>query len=289
MQLSLAVGIGMLVMKVYAFMITHSSAIFSDAAESIVHNIAVGFALYSLWYSARPADRSHMYGHDKISFFSAGFEGSMIILAASVIIFDSIRKWMSGLQIENIGAGIFFTVAAFIINGVLGFALVLRGRKHKSLILEANGKHVLTDSWTSLGVIFGLVLARYTGWLPFDPICAIVVALNILWSGFNLIRRSAGGLLDEADPKLDQTLRNILKDQVEKRGISFHELKHRESGRRIWVEVHLLFPDETHIRTAHRQATEIEQAIVDAVGSQVRVMTHLEPREDHGRIHPDGD
>src|SRR5262249_52023932 len=169
-----AVGVLMLLMKIYAFVITGSSAILSDAAESIVHLLAVGFAAYSLHLSLKPADESHRYGHDRISFFSAGFEGGMIILAAIYIIYEAIHKWIIGLQLENVGVGAVFTAMASIINAGLGWYLVRQGKRHHSLVLEANGKHVLTDSWTSFGVIFGLILVMLTGWLPFDPLLAIV-------------------------------------------------------------------------------------------------------------------
>src|SRR5690606_17039745 len=150
----------------------------------------------SLWYSAQPADRNHPYGHDKIDFFSAGFEGAMIVLAALYIVYESVSKWLNGLALENLSSGLWLTVAAFAINGVLGGFLVWRGCKTGALIVEANGRHVLTDSWTSLGVIAGLLLAWLTGWKPFDPICAILVALNILWSGISLMRRAFRGLMD---------------------------------------------------------------------------------------------
>lgn len=286
MKLSLAVGVLMLVMKVYAYIITGSAAIYSDAAESVVHNVAVAFALYSVWYSSKPADRSHLYGHDKIAFFSAGFEGSLIMLAAGFIIYEAVRKWMTGLAIENIGAGIWFTVAATTINGALGGYLIWRGKRHDSLILEANGKHVLTDSWTSLGVIVGLLLTRLTGWLPFDPICAILVASNILWSGFDLMRRSFGGLMDAADPKVDDAVRAALTEETQKRGVLFHELKHRTAGNITWIETHLLFADDTPLNDAHRLATEIESAVVHRLGNGARIITHLEPRVEHERIHP---
>lgn len=285
MNLSLGVGLLMLVMKLYAYAITGSAAIFSDAAESVVHNVAVGFALYSLWYANRPADRSHPYGHEKISYFSAGFEGSLIVLAALYIIYEAIRKWMTGLAIENLNAGIWFTVAACAINGGLGGFLVWRGRRAGSLIIEANGKHVLTDSWTSLGVVAGLLLARFTGWLPFDPICAILVATNILWSGFDLMRRSVGGLMDAADPAIERAVREVLDEEVRKYDVQFHELKHRRAGRSVWVELHLLFPDETALWLAHAQATEIEDAIEKRLGPGVQVTTHLEPAKDHERVH----
>jgi cation diffusion facilitator family transporter len=285
MKLSLGVGILMLVIKVCAFVITGSTAIFSDAAESVVHNFACAFALYSMWFSSKPADRSHPYGHDKISYFSAGFEGTLIVVAAFIIIVEASRKWMHGLEIENLGAGILFTVAAAVINAALGFFLVWRGKKYHSIILEANGRHVLTDSWTSLGVIVGLGLAKATGWLPFDPICAILVAFNILWAGFGLMRRSIGGLMDEADPETTKTLRAILDREVARHGMAYHELRHRKSGRATWVELHLLFPDETHIKKAHAVATEIEEVVEKEMGGDVHVTTHLEPRVDHARIH----
>ncbi len=286
MRLSLLIGLLMLVMKGYAFLITGSAAIYSDAAESVVHNVAVAFALFSLWYSTQPADVSHPYGHDKIAFFSIGVEGSLIIAAAAFIIYKAVREWIEGLKPENLGAGLGFIIAATAINGVLGAYLVWRGKRHQSLILEANGKHVLTDSWTSLGVIVGVALTKTTGWLPFDPLCAILVATNIVWSGFKLIRRAYAGLMDQADPEMDRKVRAILTDECGKRGVDFHELKHRNAGQTTWVEAHLLFPDETRVRTAHRQATEIERAVSDALGANVILTTHIEPRVDHDRIHP---
>ena len=183
MRLSLGVGFFMLASKIAAYWLTGSAAILSDAAESVVHIVAVSFAAYSLWLSLKPPDRSHLYGHDKISFFSAGFEGAMIVMAAFYIIYVSVQKWMAGLKLEHLGLGTGLIVLASLINGGLGFFLIAIGRKHRSLILEANGRHVLTDCWTSIGVVIGLTLAMFTGWLEFDPLVAILVALNILWSG----------------------------------------------------------------------------------------------------------
>ncbi len=285
MKLSLAVGLCMLCAKVYAFLSTGSAAIFSDAAESIVHNIAVGFALFSLYYSLRPADRNHPYGHDKIGYFSAGFEGSMIVLAGVVIIAEAIRRWLAGSAPENLDTGLAITIGATLVNGALGFYLILKGRENRSLILEANGRHVLTDSWTSLGVIVGLLLTRLTGWWPFDPICAIIVALNIFGSGLRLMLRSYRGLMDEADPDIEATLTKVLDEETVKRGITYHELRHRESGPTTWVDVHLLFPDETPLRIAHEQATEIEARLDAAIDGPTHVTTHLEPAVDHARVH----
>jgi len=284
-RLSLFVGLLMLVGKGYAYLITGSAAILSDAAESIVHVIAVSFAAYSLWVSMQPADESHPYGHEKISFFSAGTEGAMIVLAAFYIVYEAIRKWMHGLQLENLGEGTLFAAAAMLINAALGGYLLWQGRKHRSLILVANGKHVLTDSWTSLGVVVGLILVLWTGWLPFDPILAILVALNILWSGGKLIRQSVGGLMDERDPKLEQQLRRALNEETSKRRIDYHGFRSRSTGTSVWVDLHLLFPGGTTIEQAHWQATEIEGAVKAKMPFPVRFTTHLEPIEHHDETH----
>lgn len=285
MTLSLATGLVMFVMKTGAYLITGSAAILSDAAESVVHVAAVVFAAYSLRLSFRPADKDHLYGHAKISFFSAGFEGAMIILAAIYIIYESIHKWMTGLQLENLGAGTALTAAASAINGALGGYLVWTGRKRNSLILEANGKHVLTDCWTSLAVLVGLGLVLTTKWLPFDPICGILMACNILWSGGGLIRSAFVGLMDTADPEAQKKLVQILDRETTARGLGYHELRHRSVGDGHWVEVHLLFPEGVMLADAHRTATEIETTIVRSMESTVRVTTHLECASDHEASH----
>jgi cation diffusion facilitator family transporter len=285
MRLSLGIGFIMLFIKIYAYIITGSAAILSDAAESIVHVLAVSFAAYSFSFSLKPADDKHMYGHDRISFFSAGFEGGMIILAALYIIYEAIQKWIGGLAIENIGTGTIFTVIATMINGGLGWYLVRMGKKYHSIVLEANGKHVLTDSWTSLGVIVGLLLTLLTGWLPFDPILAILVALNILWTGGKLIRRSIGGLMDESDPKVNEMLHTLLKKETEKYGVQFHHLRHRNAGNKTLIEFHLLFRDNVTITEAHEQATLIEKELHHAFPSQVEILSHLEPLESHDEVH----
>jgi len=285
MRLSLAVGVIMLVGKTYAYFITNSSAILSDAAESVIHVLAVGFAAFSLWLSFKPPDTDHPYGHDKISFFSAGIEGGLIVTAALFIIVESVLKWLSGLRIENLDDGTMIVAGASAVNAALGFYLVWKGKRHQSLILVANGKHVLTDSWTSLGVVGGLVLVIFTGWLPFDPILAIAVALNILWSGGKLIRLSIGGLMDEVDPDVDSRVRKILDAEMKSRSLAYHELRHRTSGNTVWIDFHLLFPPGTSIDDAHEQATEIEASIRGGIPNRCMITTHLEPDNDHERRH----
>lgn len=285
MRLSLAIGFLMLGIKLFAFGITGSVAILSDAAESVVHVVAVSFAAYSLWLSMKPPDPTHHYGHDKITFFSAGFEGAMIVLAAVYIIYVSIHKWLHGLHVENLGKGTLIILAAALINAGLGGYLVWTGKKYQSLILEANGKHVLTDSWTSFGVVAGLGLALRTGWLPLDPLLAILVALNILWTGGNLVRKSVGGLMDEVDPQIALRLRQLLEEMTSQAGVEFHGLRHRNAGSTIWVEFHLLFPKGSSLESAHALATQIEERIQQALSHRVEVISHLETLEDHAAVH----
>ena len=245
MRLSLIVGLFMLVGKVTAFFMTHSAAIFSDAAESVVHVVAVAFAVFSLRLSAKPAAPQFLYGYERITFFSAGVEGAMIVVAAIAILFEAIRRWIGGLQLENLGAGTLLVLLAGIVNVILGYYLLRVGRRTNSMILEADGKHVLTDSWTSFGVVGGLGLVLLTHWKPFDPLIAIAVAVNILWSGGHLVWRSAVGLLDYSDPSVGREIRDKLDTICSELAIQYHGVRYRATGYRQIIEVHLLFPQLT--------------------------------------------
>ena len=284
-RLSFAFGIMMLAIKWYAYYLTGSTAILSDAAESIIHIIGVGFAVFSLWYSFQPADDEHTYGHHKISYFSAGFEGALIILAAIFIIFISVKRLIFGIEISNLDQGTYFTFSASVINLILGLYLVRRGKKSNSIILVANGKHVLTDSWTSFGVVGGLLLTWITGWLPFDPIVAIAAALNILWSGGKLVRQSIGGLMDEGNKETADAIKKVLDRETIAKGLEYHQLRYRESGNVLWLEFHLLFPLGTLLEDAHNIATELEIIIKKNLNAQCNIITHLEPLDLHDEIH----
>jgi len=288
MRLSLAVGFLMLATKVLAYWMTGSAAILSDAAESVVHVVAVSFAAYSLWLSRKPPDSSHLYGHDKIAFFSAGFEGAMIVFAAFYIVHVSIQRLIAGPKLENLGAGTLLVLVAGLINGALGGYLLWVGKKHGSLILAADGRHVLTDCLTSLGVVVGLGLTILTGWLRFDPIVAILVALDILWMGSKLIRQSIGGLMDEVDPATQAQIRRLLVEMTSEAGVEFHGLRHRNAGNTNWVEFHLLFPKNTSLESAHSLATKIEERIQQDSTMRTEVISHLETLEDHHEVHRRG-
>ncbi len=285
MNLSLWVGVLMLIIKMTAYILTNSTAILSDAAESVVHIAAVSFAAYSLRLSYKPADSNHLFGHAKISFFSAGFEGAMIVGAALFIIYTAVVRWLAGLELQNLDLGTGLIALSLVINGALGTLLVRIGKKKNSIILAANGKHVLTDFWTSLGVLVGLALTWATGWLPWDPIFAIITALNILFSGFGLISASVGGLMDKADAAVSKKLTKILDEETGKHGIQYHSLRHRNLGNRQAVELHLVFPGNLAIQGAHEKATSIERVVEQSFTPEAYVVTHLEALEDHSQVH----
>jgi cation diffusion facilitator family transporter len=285
MRLSLILGFAMLIGKTAAFFMTHSSAIFSDAAESVIHVIAVGFASFSLRLSTKPASHHFLYGYERITFFSAGFEGALIVVAAIAILAQSIREWLTGLKLENIGSGVMLILVAGILNAGLGYYLLRTGRRTRSLILEANGKHVLTDSWTSFGVVAGLGLVMLTHWKPFDPLVAIAVAANILWSGGRLVWRSAVGLLDYSDPDAGRKIRDRLDAICAELAIQYHGVRFRTTGYRQIIEVHLLFPRMTSVSEAHALATALEERLPLELGMPAEVITHLESLEDHAEVH----
>jgi cation diffusion facilitator family transporter len=248
--------------------------------------LAVAFAAFSLSLAERPATRQSPYGFDRMTFLSAGFEGGMIIIAAFAIIYEALNKWWHGLEFERLGLGTAITLAASLVNLALGLYLVRVGRRRNSLILEANGQHVLTDSWTSFGVVAGLVLVLATGWKPFDPLLAIAVALNILWSGWQLVRRAVRGLLDLPDTQQSRALQAAVDAAAGELGIQAHQMRFRDTGQQLIMSVHLVFPGDWNLGEAHRLATEFERRVQGRMDGAIEILTHLEAREDHDAIHP---
>lgn len=285
MNLSFVVSIGMLLLKVGAYYFTNSTAILSDASESIVHIAAVAFASFSLRISLKPADDDHQFGHAKVAFLSAAFEGTMILVAALYIYWISLDKIINGVQLEQLSFGTWMISLATMVSGVLGFYLVRIGKKHDSLILIANGRHILTDSWTSLGVVFALLMVSWTGWVYWDPIIAIIVATNIVFSGTDLVKKSFIGLMDTADKVLKKAIIDQLETLTKKHNISFHDFKLRSVGNTHWVAFHLLFPDDILLIDAHAIATEIEDSLDSANDCTLHILTHLETAGDHDIIH----
>lgn len=285
MRLSFCVGILMLLIKYYAYLLTGSAAIFSDLAEAVVHVFAVGLAAYSMWLSHKPADADHTYGHDRITFFSAGFEGALIMIAALFILYQAGKKILFGFALEHLDMGMLFISVATATNGILGLYLLRKGRKFYSMVLEADGKHILTDCITSLGVIIALILTRVTGWIYFDPLLAILIGCNILWTGGRLIYSSFHGLMDRADPHEGERIKKILEEESATFDILFHHLRYRDAGNRLLIEVHLMFPCDMAIAKAHEIATAIEQKIEAAFAKPTELVTHLEPIEGHDEVH----
>jgi cation diffusion facilitator family transporter len=278
MNFSLVASLVLLGVKVSGAVMTGSSAIYSDAAESVVHFLAVAFACWALRLSIKPADETHHFGHDKVSFLSAGFEGAMISAASMLIFYEAARQFLFGVEIRNLGFGLAVTSLAAGINLILGLALVAVGKRSESPLVRANGMHVLTDVWSSVAVLIGLGLYHVTGWVWWDPVVAILVACNVLRVGIRLIRESLGGLLDEADPLIESRVRELLDREVASMGLSYHNFRHRHSGRTHWVEFHLVFDDHLSVGEAHDKATRLEAMVADLLSPDGRVISHLEPR-----------
>lgn len=292
MVASLVIAFLMLGGKTAAWYITGSAAILSDALESVVHLFATGFAAFSLWYSVQPADEQHPYGHGKVAYFSSGFEGALISIAAFSILATAIRDILRGPEIDQIGLGIIITGVLALINLVLGWTLVQTGKKHNSIVLRANGHHVLTDMWTSVGVIVGLFLVRWTGFVMLDPIVAIILALNILWTAGRLMRDSWHGLMEAADPAETRRIVTLLDEALEKNVIAgYHQLRHRRVHDRVWIEVHLLFPEALTVTEAHDASHRVEDALHELFAVDTVVFTaHLEPELHdvaHSERHPE--
>ena len=278
MAASLAVAVVMLVGKLGAFSLTGSSAILSDALESVIHLVATGIAAFSLWYAARPADPRHPYGHGKVAYFSAGFEGALILMAAVIIGVEAVRALLAGPELQRLGTGLLITAALAAVNAGLGYWLIRTGRQTGSVVLVANGQHVLTDMWTSLGVLVGVGLVWATGLVWLDPVVALLAGANIAYSAAKLMREAASGLMDSADAADTARLTAALDAAVAARAIAgYHQLRHRRANDGAFAEVHLLFPDGMALSEAHHRATEVEAALRIALGGDALVTSHLEP------------
>ncbi|PSQ95921.1 MAG: cation transporter [Bacteroidetes bacterium SW_9_63_38] len=289
MGLSLGVSVLMLVGKLTATVLTGSTAILSDAAESIIHLFATGFAGFSLWYAATPPDPDHPYGHGKIAYFASAVEGTLILIAAVVIAGMAVRDFVVGPDLRQLDAGLLLIGGLTAINLGLGGYLVRTGRQTNSLVLVSNGQHVLTDMWTSLGVIVGVGLVWATGVTWLDPAVGLLVAANILRTASRLLRRSVYGLMDEADPEATEGLLDELTEAKADGTIAeYHQVRHRRSGDQVWIEYHLMFPGDMSIREAHARSHEVEDR-VDTLfpDDEVHVTAHLEPRR-HEEAHPEG-
>jgi cation diffusion facilitator family transporter len=286
--LSIVASIATITLKLLAWYLTNSVGLFSDALESCVNLAAAVIALIMLTIAEKPADEEHAFGHSKAEYFSSAIEGGMIILAAFSIIWSAIPRVIHPKPLENVGIGSLVAVGASIINLVVALILLKNGRKNNSITLEADGKHLMTDVYTSAGVLIGIGLVKLTGWLVLDGIIAIGVALNILWAGYLLMRRSAMGLLDSSLPETD--LSKIIKalETLKSQNFEYHSLLTRQAGQRKFIELHVLVPGHWTIQEGHNAAEKIEKDIRDLFDVPVTVFTHLEPKEDPASLYDIG-
>ena len=280
LYLSIGAAIVTIALKSYAYYITGSVGFMSDALESFVNLFAAIFALLMLIISQKPADKKHMYGHSKAEYFSSAAEGALIIIAAFSIIRSAIPRILNPVSIENVDLGLLLSFIASLVNLGVGSVLIFHGKKRKSLILEADGRHLMTDVWTSLGVIVGIIIVKFTGWYIVDPIIALFVAVNIMFTGYKLIKRSAKGLMDATIPDEDMKRIIVYLDSLKSRQIEYHSLMTRVAGQRKFIFFHLLVPGDWTVKHGHDCADEIEEYIISMFTEPVTVDTHLEPVED---------
>lgn len=277
--LAIATAIATIALKTGAWVVTGSVGLLSDAAESVVNLVAAVVALITLKIAARPADKNHHFGHSKAEYFSAAIEGVMIFIAASVILISSVERFINPAPLENVGVGLLISGVASVLNGTVAVILMRAGTRHRSAVLSADGKHLMTDVWTSVGVVVGVALVWLTGWERLDPLVAFAVGVNIIITGWKLIAESVAGLMDvswskEENARLVEVLRSFISDQVD-----VHGVRTRESGHRRYVEMHVLVPGAWTVTKGHDLVEEIEQA-VKAEFEECTITTHLEPRED---------
>ncbi len=278
--LSIAAALTTIALKTGAYFLTGSVGLLSDAIESVVNLFAAIMALSMLTIAARPPDESHSYGHGKAEYFSSYVEGILILVAAAGIAFTAISRILNPREIEQIGIGLIISALASLINFLVARVLLKAGKKHGSITLEADGHHLMTDVWTSGGIVLGLGLVAITNWQILDPIIALLVSANITYTGFKIISRSVAGLMDASLSKAEmQAIKKVLNKYREKYEIDFHALRTRQAGSRHFITVHVLVPGAWTVHDAHHIAEDIEGDIRAAVQNSV-AFTHLEPIED---------
>ena len=292
LKFSVAAAIITIALKTGAWAVTGSVGLLSDAAESVVNLVAAVVALAVVHFASRPPDEDHAYGHDKADYFSAGFEGGLILLAAGSIAFAAIERLANPQPVESFGVGVAAVGIATVLNLVVARRLMRVGRRHGSVVLEADGKHLMTDVWTSIGVVIGVAAVVATGLNWLDPVIALLVAVNIVVTGVSLVKRSVGGLMDRAlEPdelaRIEAVLEGFSSDEIQ-----FHALRTRRAGRRAFVSVHVLVPGGWTVQRGHDLAELVEASLDGALEGLTNIFTHLEPLDDplsQADIHLDRD
>ncbi|MBK7451093.1 MAG: cation transporter [Anaerolineales bacterium] len=276
---SIGAAVLTILLKTIAYLLTGSVGLLSDALESLVNLVGALMALAMLTVAARPADEDHEYGHSKAEYFSSGVEGTLIVIAAISIIVTAAPRLWNPQPLEQVGLGLAVSVGASVVNLLAAFFILRAGKKYKSITLEANAHHLMTDVWTSVGVIAGVGLVALTGWQRLDPIVAFIVAANIIWSGGRIVRDSVLGLMDTALPNEEREVIIKILDKYKKDDIQYHALRTRQSGARRFTSFHILVPDSWTVLQGHQLLEKIEAEIRNAL-PDITVFTHLEPLND---------
>ena len=277
---SLAIGAGLMAVKFVAFYLTDSAAILSDALESIINVVAAGFALGSIIIAAKSPDPTHPYGHGKIEYFSAGFEGALIILAALGIFYEAWPRLFHPQAIPRLTSGILLVLGAAVVNLILGLALVMVGKRTKSIVLVADGKHVLTDVYTTVGVVLGLIGVMFTGWNWLDGAVAFLVGFNILITGARLVHQSSAGLLDTSDPELLQEICEVIAQNRREMWIDVHQLRARRSGHHVFMDFHLILPRDLSLEASHAEVKKLEKILSEHFEGEADILIHADPCTD---------
>ena len=275
--ISLVVGIILLAVKFYGYFLTHSQAVFSDALETIVNVVTASLAIFVLIFAAKPADRDHPYGHGKIEFFSAAFEGGLIAFASLLICIEAVRALVRGSAVNELGMGLVIVVGTGVANAVLGLFLMRVGRRNQSATLEASGVHALSDFWTSLGVTIGLVLVSYTGIQWLDPLAALLVGLWLGWTGLKLVRKSAGSLLDEEDRTIVENLVDLVERDRTPGIIQVHHVRVMRSGSYHHIDAHAVVPEYWDVAEAHHKTDAFEIALMKDYPYSGELHLHVDP------------
>ena len=276
---SIAAAVATIVLKVAAWRLTGSVGLLSDAMESGINLVAALGAFWALTVAARPADRTHNFGHSKAEYFSSGLESGLIVLAALAILHAAVGRLLQPQPLEQLGLGLGLSLVAAALNGLVAWLLLQGSRRFHSITLRADAHHLLTDVWTSLGVVLAVALVKLTGLTLFDPLIAIAVALNISVAGLSLLRETASGLLDRALPEAERhQLEQLLADRC-RDGVTFHALRTRQAGSRRFVSLHVLVPGSWSVMAGHELCEHLEAEIA-ALLPRTHVFTHLEPLED---------
>ncbi|MCW5907078.1 MAG: cation transporter [Chitinophagales bacterium] len=274
---AVAAGLLVLTAKFAAYFLTHSNTILSDALESIVNVLAGSFALFSLYVSALPKDKDHPYGHGKVEFVSAGVEGILIIVAGGGIIVKAIAAFFHPVPLENLNVGLIIITVSGIINFLIGFFLERSGKKHGSVVLIADGKHLMSDAYSSLGILVGVGLIILTGWSVLDNVVAIIIGLIILVTGIRLVRKSVAGIMDEADEKVIEEVIKLLNEHRQPQWIDVHNLRIIQYGSKLHVDCHATLPWYYTLEEAHKETDAMAQLISDKYSSQVEFFIHTDP------------